>query len=90
MTTRQEVYAAIDGERDYQDEGIAAIGNNRMHEMVLGEDIACIQVMLDKARRAWYDGTTIEPFAAMNELRKIAGVAVASMERNGAPRREGH
>lgn len=89
MTTREEVYRVIDGEREYQDEGIASIGNERMHETVLGEDIAMLQCCLDKARRAWYDNTQAEPFSVMHEIRKIAGIAVASMEKNGAPPRLG-
>jgi hypothetical protein len=88
-TTRENVFAVIDGERRYQEDGIAALGNTRIHEMILGEDIATIQHLVDQARATWYAGKPPN-LDAMDLIRKIAGVAVASMERNGAPRREGY
>lgn len=84
--SRTEVYAAIDGERDYQDAGR---GNARRHEnrpaMTPGEIILCMQHCLVAARTAWYapDGGT----ACLEHIRKVTALGVQAMELYGAPPR---
>jgi len=89
LVNRNEVYAAIDSERAYQDVGA---GNAKRHEampsMTPGEHILCIEKILNDAREAWY-----KPDGGVNclpHLRKAAALAVQCMERYGAPRREGY
>lgn len=87
VTSRTEVYAAIDSERDYQD---AQRGNAKRHAdqpaMTPGEYILCMEKCLNDAREAWYkpDGGT----GCLPHLRKVAALGVACMELNGAPRRD--
>lgn len=87
MVSRQEVYQAIDGERDYQDAGR---GNAQRHEgmpeMTPGEYILCMEKCLQDAREAWYrpDGGQ----ACLPHLRKVSALGVAAMELYGAPARE--
>lgn len=85
--TRETVYSAIDGERDYQD---AQRGNAKRHEdqppMTPGELILCMEECLAQARAAWYkpDGGT----ACLPYIRKVTALGVQCMERHGAPLRE--
>lgn len=89
MATRAEVYAAIDGERDYQDAGRGNAKRLPPHEgepLTAGEIIACMQKCLNDALDAWYKpgGST----AAQEYIRKVAALGVQSMERYGAPVRK--
>jgi hypothetical protein len=83
---RSEVYAAIDGERDYQD---AQKGNSKRHEgqppMTPGEYILCMEKCLADARDTWYrpDGG----WACLDFVRKVVALGVGCMELHGAPRR---
>jgi len=87
LVKREDVYAAIDSERDYQDAGK---GNANRHANALdrflpGEIILCMEKCLADAREAWYKpdgGTACLPF-----IRKVAGLAVLAMENYGAPKR---
>ena len=88
MVNREEVYNVIDGERNYQDNGV---GNAKRHEnmpkMTPGEIILCMEKCLADARDAWYTpegGKNCLPF-----IRKITALGVQCMELYGAPRREG-
>lgn len=87
MTTpRSEVYAAIDGERDYQDKVWAESSYVDPRPLSIGEDLLLMEEYLAKARLAW----TIErrpEIDALNNIRKIAGIATRSMENHGAPKR---
>ena len=86
--SREQVYAAIDTERDYQDrtwrdQEIPEI-NNRL---TIGEFILLLEEYAAKARAAW----AVEPKPEVNALdimRKCAGIAVNCMEQHGAPKRE--
>jgi len=96
QVSRARVYAVLDGERDYQNngEGNAAPhpdSNGPHHapgELSPGEGLLCMEEILAHARAAWYkpDGQT----AMMPFVRKIGAVAVQLMENYGAPPREGH
>lgn len=89
MTTRKEVYEAIDSERDYQQQ---RWGGD--HYRTVGEYLIYMQDYLDEAKRQ----ATREPDNPVgwrnvsdntkDTIRKIAALAVACMEHNGAPKRQ--
>ena len=89
MTSRTDVYAAIDSERAYQDnlwpDGEGA-GSNKMS---IGEFLLLAEEYIAKARAAWVVEKRPE-INALNIMRKVAGIAVNCMEQHGAPRREGY
>ena len=87
MATREEVYAAIDSERAYQD---AQKGNSKRHDgqpqMSPGEFILVLEHLLLQARTEWYrpDGGV----SCLEHIRKVAGSATQCMEVHGAPPRK--
>lgn len=92
MTPRNEVYAAIDTERDYQDR-VWAENNpvNPTHPtdprpLSIGEDILLMEEYLSRARTKW-TGALRPELEALDIVRKVAGIAVRCMEAHGAPRR---
>ena len=78
---RADVYAAIDGERDYQDKQWK--GPDHQHEV--GAYITMLTYYVQKAQEAW----TVKSgdYDALHVIRKIAGIAVHCMEEHGAPKR---
>lgn len=88
MTTRKDVFDAIDSERDYQDakKGNAARGmvsDNRE----LGSLILFMDTYVRKAKDA-FSGPHPDGFHnALHEVRKVAALAVLAMELHGAPKR---
>lgn len=87
MATRAEVYAVVDGERDYQD---ARKGNAKRHDgqpdMRVDGYILCMEKCLDDARNAWYKGGTGGK-DSLEFIRKVTALGVAAMEYFGAPPR---
>ena len=89
MVPRIRVYAAIRGERDYQDD---QQGNAKRHEgqppMTPGEYILCMEKLLHDARDQWYgpNGGVL----CLEFVRKVTALGVACMELHGAPQREGY
>lgn len=86
MTGRNEVYAAIDSERAYQE---SKWGGHR-HEA----ESWCLFIEhyahLARTKASTTDFTEVPNLIAyLDDLRKIATLAVAAMEQHGAPRREG-
>jgi len=82
---RDEVYAAIDTERAYQDDKWGEAVDPR--PLSIGEDILLIEEYVLKARQAW--STEHRPeVGALEQIRKIAGIAVRCMENHGAPKRK--
>lgn len=78
---RTEVYALIDGERDYQD----AL-NGR--ELMSGEEILLLQEYVERARLAWTVDFNENPDSEyLHMVRKVAGIAVRCMEHNGGAAR---
>lgn len=85
---RSEVYAAIDGERAYQDslwnpETTPSEGRHSVTEWLVYMQDYLTQAMNQVSRNA-------DPQAAqmaLHTVRKIAAMAVACMEQNGAPKR---
>ena len=83
MSTRQEVYSAIDGERDYQN---LQRETGRFTEVVLpvSGELLCIQEYLDKAVKVYVSSPGEAPPEVLNGLRKIAAMCVRAMEHHGA------
>ena len=80
--TRQEVYNTIDGERDYQEKRWERPAHNHSNT----EYLVYIRHYVNEALSAvsTQDGDR----ATLPALRKIAALAVAAMEANGAQPRE--
>lgn len=87
MTTRQNVYAAIDSERDYQDSKWPQDGSPGFpNPLSIGEQILLAEEYLHQARLAWTQEKRPE-MKALNIIRKVAGICVNCMEQHGAPHR---
>lgn len=81
MATRQEVYNAIDSERDYQE---VKIKENRWNDPKrVGEFLSVLRVLLADAEKKWYGESDLQPTETLSQIRKIAAVSVACMEQNG-------
>lgn len=80
-TAREDVYAAIDSERVYQDAQWPQ-GN----PLTIGESLLLIEQYTAKACVVWTVESPPET-ETLNVVRKIAGIAVRCMENHGAPKR---
>jgi hypothetical protein len=88
MPTRQEVYAAIDSERSYQDRRwnsstTASAGLHSVSEFVLFMDDYLREAKTQLSRH----GEPQASLMALETLRKIVGMGVACMEQHGSPMR---
>ena len=83
---REEVFYAIDTEREYQDNAIKGGGTHIVKEFPLGSALSAIQVKLEMARKSWYGDVTPHQ-DAMEELRKIAAICTQMGEQYGMPKR---
>jgi len=85
--SRDEVYAAIDGERDYQDNTISNKFGHQRDEVChpVAAEILMMEDYIARARKAWTDEKGTGP--ALQMVRKVAGLAVRCMENHGAPKR---
>jgi hypothetical protein len=86
MTARQEVYKAIDTERDYQDAKWGPTESTGLHSIT--EFLVFIRDYTEEAMhtQSRESMTTADP-KGLDSMRKIAGLAVACMEQHGAPKR---
>jgi hypothetical protein len=86
---RADVYAAIDGERDYQDHFVIPT-RDYWTTHTLGEFILMINQYAHQAMQKWTHHADSAPGnePSLHEVRKIAALAVRCMEQHGAPRRE--
>jgi hypothetical protein len=90
MTTREEVYRAIDGERDYQEFRWNEKTTSSGGQHTVAEFVLYMEHYLDEARRQL--STQKSPRAEADGLefvRKVTALGVVCMEQNGAPQREG-
>jgi hypothetical protein len=90
MTIREEVYKAIDSERDYQEsrwnpQTTESCGQHSVAEFILYMEHYIQLARVEASTKA--DPESRE--AALEVVRKVGGLAVACMEQNGAPQREG-
>jgi len=84
---RQEAYAAIDSERDYQDAMTADPSRQDMIEnLSAGDIILAMENCLSEARATWYLGS-VSHYAAAHAIRKVAALGVRFMEVHGSPPR---
>lgn len=74
-----EVYRLIDGERTYQNEKFG------IKEQTLTEDILLLQGYATKIIHHWIE--KVPDDQTLGEIRKLAAVAVRTMEHYGAPER---
>lgn len=81
---RSDVYAAIDSERAYQGKLPSSRTNGFDH--TVGEYVTMMQCYQSELVTAWTKNAGDE--AALNVMRKIAGIAVHCMEDHGAPHRK--
>lgn len=81
--TIKEVFTAIESERDYQDDKWGLEDTHSLEEWVL-----YMEDYLSKARSALVDAE--DDVEALENIRKVAGLAVAAMQDHGAPQREGY
>ncbi len=89
MTSREEVYAAVDSERAYQQSfwPITTIyKGDEAHVHSVGEELLLLADYIEQARRIWVPDRGNE--ATLHIVRKIAGIAVRCMEHHGAPLRK--
>ena len=88
MPSRNEVYAAVDSEREYQEyvvEPSLAGQDQGLTEHTIGDELVLMKVYLDRAMSAAASRPTKE--TALDFVRKIVGVGVRCMENHGAPPR---
>lgn len=83
--TRSEVYRAIDSERAYQDSVVKNKYGNETEGHPVAAEILMIEEYAVRARKEWTDRKGDE--AALNTVRKIAGLCVRCLEHHGAPHR---
>lgn len=76
---RQEVYDAVDDERDHQD---AKWGTIDEHGHTIGEWILILEAELEEAKRAIIKGGGGRN-SVLHEIRQVAAVAIACMEQHG-------
>ena len=88
VTTRAEVYKAIDSERAYQDTFV--LPERQYYQThTLGEFILMLNQYAAQSMQKWThstDSTDSYP-ESLHEVRKIAAIAVSCMEQHGAPKR---
>jgi hypothetical protein len=86
VVSRQEVYEALDGERDYQN----SLWNDQAspHKKSVEAWLVYMQSYLDEAvhQISREDDRTAKP-KALATIRKITAMGIACMELNGAPKR---
>ncbi len=86
-TTRQIVYQAIDGERDFQD-SLRVKGRFTENVLPVPGELICIQEYVNKALKVYVSEPGEIPEETLHALRKIAAMCVRTMEHYGAPKRK--
>ena len=89
FNSRDQVYAAIDQERDYQDNVVKTdpkrFNANSTFPHSVGDYLTLLSTYLRKAQDDWSLNAGVE--ASLHQVRKIAAIAVHCMEDHGAPLR---
>lgn len=80
---RSEVYAVVDGERDYQNREWGTI---EQRPKQVGSWLTLMRHCLAKAESNW--ATSRGDESALHEIRKLVAVGVACMEQHGAVKRQ--
>ncbi len=86
MTTREEVYAAIDSEREYQGKWEVESESKGLHS--IEEFFIYVEDYVLEAKHILSRESiqTARP-KALNIMRKVTALGVAAMEQHGAPKR---
>lgn len=82
MTSRENVYKCIDGERSYQTD----LTWNHKDTPTLEAELLLLENYIRKATSIWCDGT--DNTKVLDIIRKIAGISVRCLEHNGCPPRK--
>ena len=86
MPSRNEVYAAVDSEREYQEYVVEpSLADQGVNQHNVAGELVLMKLYLDRATNLWAGRPTNE--TALDCVRKIAGIAVRCMEHHGAPPR---
>ncbi len=90
MASRQEVYEAIDSERDYQErrwtpETTTSGGQHSIEAWVVYLQDYLTECIHQLSR----NGRPMANDLALDTIRKLAAMCVACMEQHGAPKRDG-
>ncbi len=88
MINRSEVYAAIDGERDYQDIHTLHDMDVPVDQFTTGDYITMMRAYVDQLASAWAFEPGVAPEGVLQNMRKIAAIAVQCMEVHGVVPRE--
>ena len=81
MTTRKEVYEAVDSERDFQD-------NLNDHVQTIGEESLMMNEYVSRVTREWTNEFTRPEVKTLAEIRKLAAICVRCLENHGVQNRE--
>jgi hypothetical protein len=84
MQARTQAFNAINSERAYQE--MLEKKNGWQEKKKVGEWLVLLNHYVAEANATWCHTSGDEP--TLHFIRKIAGIAVACMEENGAPMRE--
>jgi hypothetical protein len=79
MSAREEVYASIDTERDYQESLRGSLITLEFN--TIGDHTTVLRTYLRRADDAWTDNAGVD--AALEVVRKVAGIGVRALELMG-------
>lgn len=89
QASRELVYQCIDGERYFQEEQTLRPDRPDMiPNLSVGDHLLAMEENLQRARLAWYSGSTPHR-GALDFIRKVTALGVRCLENNGVVHREG-
>lgn len=86
MLNREEVFGIINTERDYQDSMFPREGEDgngvtrKVRDLSPAPGILMLEEYAEKARRAWVDDRKADPLPALQQVAKLAAIAVRILE----------
>jgi hypothetical protein len=84
QTTRSAVYAALDGERDYQDAGSGNAATDNVDSNTVAGALVLLDQYVQKAKAAYAGVHPAGRIEALSIIRKVTAIGVRAMEVNGA------
>ena len=81
MASRGNVYTAIDGERDYQD-------NLNPRTQSIGDELTILAHYVQLAQKQYCEEFSDPEILTLGVIRKVAAICVRCMEHHGAPVRQ--
>lgn len=82
---REDIYAVLNKERDYQDKRWG--GNNHDETHNLGDWLIYMQHYMDRARIKYTTSMNTNK-STLDELRKVVAIGIACFEQQGLPERD--